>query len=994
MKKIGSNKVWRVLASSFIGLLVVSVSGQQVLKQWGGYINKELGITTTRLVERGDGNVDSVYFKSAFDNHKAVMQNARDVAKEVQAQGTVLMTNKNNALPLAKGAKVTFLGYSSADPAFGGTGSGGVTASEERKTDIIKACTNDNKLDYNATLMNFYKDKIAANYMASKGALTRKGGAKTYGGNFQIPEINPSEFSADVTTSFDTYKDAGIFVLSRVGGEGSDLIKNSAEKGGPKYLELDDNEKAVLTALKNGPFSKRIVLVNTFNTPELDWLDEYNIDACLYIGGTGEVGLDAVTDILVGKTNPSGRLADTYATDSFSSPAMQNFGDYAFKNGDDIKNNDSKKYLVYKEGIYVGYRYYETRYEDQVMNRFKANSSKGAYAGTNWDYSKEVVFPFGHGLSYTTFEQKLTKANVNEGEKTAVLEVKVTNSGNVDGRDVIQIYGQAPYTAGGVEKSAVELVGFLKTDVIKAKESKTYSITVDLNDLASYDSKNHRTYIMDKGDYYFAIGDNAHDALNNILAAKGYSAQTDKAGDTSKVHKWTKGNFNADEYMLSVTNRKVTNQFDDVDLNHFDQDKITYLSRSDWEATWPTSLEEYEAPKNMIEVMDSYYDAQNNPTAYTKGSEDLEGITYGSDPKLSLIQLKGLDRDDPLWDELMEQLTVEELAQSSRQGRLAIPSINLPATTAVDGPAAWTKSTYKEKYDDYSAEAKKTTENMVLYPTETVIASTWSVELAEAVGNSFGEEGLWGGGVGWYGPGANTHRTPYAGRNFEYFSEDGFIAGKLAEAECHGAMKHGVIPYLKHFFLNDQETNRIGVCTFANEQSLREVYLNAYEYAFSTTGKDDPACTGVMGGFNRLGVTWTGHSSNLWKNVMQTEWGFTGNITTDFGQKPQSLMEPQIAYEAGTTMFCTSGANFEKILLERLPKDRKLFELVRSAVKNNLYNFANSLAMNGLTSTTVVEYVAPWYEIALNSIVIGSSVMVAGSAALLAINAFVARKVD
>ena len=995
MKKIGSNKLWRVLASSFIGLLVVSVSGQKVLNVWGGYINKQLGITTTRLVETGDETVDSVYFKSKFSKHTDVMQNARDVAKEVQAQGTVLMTNKNNALPLAKGAKVTFLGYSSVDPAYGGTGSGGVTASEARKTDIVKACANDNKLDLNTTLMDYYKAQLAAKNQSNGTSLSRKAGrgqTAAYGGSFNIPEINPSEFPAEVTSSFDSFKDAGIFVLTRIGGEGSDLIKNSASAGGPKYLALDDKEKAVLQALKDGPFSKRIVLVNTFNTPELDWLDEYNIDACLYIGGTGEVGLDAVTDILVGKTNPSGRLADTYAADSFSSPAMQNFGNFQFSNADDITNNDSKKYLLYQEGIYVGYRYYETRYEDQVLNRFNAKSSKGAFKDTAWDYNKEVVFPFGHGLSYTTFEQKLNRVQIDEGAKKAVVEVKVSNTGSVAGRDVIQIYGQAPYTKGGVEKSAIELVGFHKTELINAGESKTYNVSVDLKDLASYDAKTNKTYIMDKGDYYFAIGNDAHDALNNILAAKGMAASADKEGDTSKVHHWAKGNFNADEYMLSVTNKKITNQFDDVDLNYFDQDKVTYLSRSDWDATWPVTLNDYAAPESMRTKIASYYDAENNPTAYTPGSEDVSGIKVGAEKKYNLVQLKGLERNDPLYDEIIDQLTIEELAQSSRQGRLAIESVNLPATTAVDGPAAWTKSKYKEKYDDYSTEAVKTDESMVLYPTETVIASTWSVELADAVGDSFGEEGLWGGGVGWYGPGANTHRTPYSGRNFEYFSEDGFIAGKLAESECKGAMRHGVIPYLKHFFLNDQETNRIGVCTFANEQSLREIYLNAYEYAFSTTGKDDPACTGVMGAFNRLGVTWTGHSSNLWKNVMQGEWGFTGNVTTDFGQKPQSLMEPQIAYEAGTTMFCTSGANFENILLQRLPKDAKLLQLVKDAVKNNLYNFANSLAMNGLTSTTRIEYVAPWYEIALNSLIIGSSVIVAGSAALLAVNAFLAKK--
>lgn len=322
------------------------------------------------------------------------------------------------------------------------------------------------------------------------------------------------------------------------------------------------------------------------------------------------------------------------------------------------------------------------------------------------------------------------------------------------------------------------------------------------------------------------------------------------------------------------------------------------------------------------------------------------------------------------------------MVEFTKQGRPQIASVNQPETTAVDGPAAWTKSTYVQKYDDYDGEKEKTNESMVLYPTETIVASTWDTELTHKLGLSFGEEGLWGGGVGWYGPGANIHRTPFSGRNFEYFSEDGFISGKLSEAETKGAMKKGVIPYLKHFFLNDQETNRIGVCTFSNEQALREIYLRGFQYAFETTGKDDKACTGVMGAFNRLGVTWTGHDSNLWKEVMEGEWGFTGNVTTDFGQKPQSLMEPQLALEAGTTMFCTSGSNMSAIILEKAPNDLKLLENLREATHRNLYNFANSAAMNGLTSTARVVKVMTWYEAALISLISVSSVLGAVSIGL------------
>lgn len=392
----------------------------------------------------------------------------------------------------------------------------------------------------------------------------------------------------------------------------------------------------------------------------------------------------------------------------------------------------------------------------------------------------------------------------------------------------------------------------------------------------------------------------------------------------------------------------------------------------------------YSAPSAMLKDISDLYDANNNPAAYEKGDSDISGITTGSvATNYNIAMMIGVSYDDESWDDLLDQITIDEMADFTRQGRTAIQSVNQPETTAVDGPAAWTKSTYVEKYDDYSKDAKKTDEAMVLYPTETVIASTWNVDLTYEVGLSFGEEGLWGGGVGWYGPGANIHRTPFSGRNFEYYSEDGFISGKLSEAETKGAMEKGVIPYLKHFFLNDQETNRIGVCTFANEQTLREIYLRGFQYAFETTGEDDKACTGVMGAFNRLGVTWTGHSSNLWKNVMETEWGFTGNITTDFGQKPQSLMEPQLALEAGTTMFCTSGTSMSAIIAERAKTDAKLLENLRNATHRNLYNMANSLAMNGLTSDSKVIDVVTWYEAAIISVISVSTVGALASLGLL-----------
>lgn len=994
MSKVGRPGLWRSLIAVSGVVLTLSIGGSVVTNEWSGYINKYLGISGTKIVDESDGNEDPIHFKSDFNDYKSVMNSARTLAKKVQAEGTVLMTNKNNALPFAKNSKVTFFGYNTVDMALGGTGSGGVSSSADRKIDLVKAC--ENKIDMNKTIYDFYQQK----YDDKVGFVetTGWGGTKL---NFRtvnkVNEISADDFTQEVKNSFDSYNDVAIFVMTRIGGEGSDLnVSNS-------YLSLSDEEKSVLQAIKDGNFKKRIVLVNTFNTPELGWLDDYNIDACLYIGGPGEVGMDAVTDILTGDINPSGHLADTYAYSVMSAPSMQNFGNFVYANADSITNKDSQKYLMYNEGIYVGYRYYETRYEDSVLNQGNATASVGVFnsSANTWNYAQEVQFPFGYGLSYSTFTQKLNSVNVDWANKKATVKVTVNNtSSNYAGKDVVEVYAQAPMTDNGIEKSAIQLCGFAKTNEIQPGKSQEVTIEIDLRDIASYDYQNYKTYIMDEGDYYFAIGNDAHDALNNILALKGknLSDGMTSVGDAGNAVKANKASFDKDEYRLSKTNASITNQFETADINYYTKgtsDEVKYLSRKDWNGTWPKNMTGFSATQKMIEDAASYYsektDGTSSPSAYQKGDSDTSSITYGAEKKYNLAMMIGVDYDDPAWDELLNQLTLDDYYNSTKQGREAIESVGLSATTAVDGPSAWTKSKYITDYkNQYNADKVETTDElMVSYPTETVIAGTWNVPLTYELGKSFGEEGLWGGGVGWYGPAANIHRTPFGGRNFEYFSEDGFISGKLAESEVQGAMSKGTIPYLKHFFGNDQETNRIGVCTFMNEQSIREIYLRSFQYAFETTGENDKSCSGVMGAFNRLGMVWTGHHQGLWKEVMEKEWGFKGNVTTDFGQKQGSLMEPQLAYEAGTTMFCTSGAGFANYLKGiDITKDYKIMSNMREAIHRNLYNFANSAAMNGMTSSSKVVPVRVWYQNALLGLEIGSGIILGLSLLMLGLQLY------
>ncbi len=1007
LTKFGPKVLWRTVCAVSGILLVLSIGGAAVTTEWSGYINGKLGLSSSKVVIDENSTEDPIHFKSVFSKYEDTLENARKVSKDIQREGSVLLTNKNGALPLAKGAKVTVFGYASADPALGGSGSGAGNATD-RKYTLDKACDEGGKLQLNKTLFNYYKEQLAAGNQSKNGQLVRTYGGSGFGAgsvpkDYQAPEIDSSEFPADVTASFAQYNDAAIFFFSRIGGEGADIIKEYASEGAvsKKYLVLTDAEKSVLQTMKEGNFSKRIVIMNTMNTPEMGWLDEYNIDACLHIGGPGEAGLDAVTDILVGITNPSGRVSDTYATDLFSAPAMQNFGNYDFANATEIDRALSRFYVSYNEGIYVGYRYYETRYEDVVLGRGNANTDTGAWASEgNWKYAEEVQFPFGYGISYTTFKQTLDGVDVDWAGKTAKVTVTVENTGNVAGKDVVEIYGQAPYTPGGIEKSAVQLVGFAKTGIIEKGGKETVSYTVDLRDLASYDYKDAKTYVMEKGDYYFAIGSDVHDALNNILAAKGkkVSDGMDAEGDASKAVLKNKPTFDVNEYAYSLTKTKITNHFDDTDVNFYvkgtDQE-VTYLSRNDWKGTWPKPMTNFTAPAQFVKDVNSYYSTEKAPSAYEKGSSDTSSFVKGAEFQYSLVTMKGAAFDDPAWEQILNQLSTKDLLTLSKQGRPGAESVNLPATTAIDGPAGYGAGKYIEDYKTLNdAETKKLTSVACnYYPAEVVVADTWNVDLAKAMGEAVGEEGLWGGGVGWYGPAANIHRTPFSGRNFEYYSEDGFLSGVMAEGVCHGANSKGIIVYVKHCVLNDMELHREGLITFANEQAIREIYLKSFQAPCESTGEDDPCTTGVMGAFNLLGAKWSGHHEGLWRKVLRGEWGYTGNITTDFGQTPNGYMEPQLAYEAGTTMFCTSGDSFVEYLTDLIENDAKLYANMREASHYILYNFANSAAMNGLTSNARIVHVRVWYENALLAAEIITGIVFGASAIIVALQTF-AKKED
>ncbi|WP_163232646.1 glycoside hydrolase family 3 protein [Bifidobacterium aerophilum] len=904
-------------------------------------ISNSIGGTLYKTVETGDAEPIS----NGKDNGMSLSdwkQEADELVQEVAGEGIVMLKNDASTLPLAKGSKVTLFGRSSVDLVYGGTGAGGIDTT--KAVNLKDAMETDGMFDVNDTMWDFYKTYDGKDgYIRSNGSYF---GTKPE--DLYVAEPPVSEYTDAVRQSYGDYSDAAVVVFSRVGGEGSDMPTGDFGDG-TKYLSLQPQEKAVLKEIKDsGKFSKIIALINTSNAMELSWVDqqEYGVNACLWVGGVGQSGARSIAKVLDGEINPSGRLVDTYATDSMSSPAMQNFGDYTFSNADDIvkqvgEANNGTKYVVYREGIYVGYRYYETRYADSVLdpNGTNASSSAGAFAADTWKYDDEVTYPFGYGLSYGAddgdpYDEQLVSAKVDDSGVTAT--IKVTNTGTAAGKDVVQLYAQQPYTKGGLEKSAVQLIGFDKTDVLQPGESTEVTITSDRKNFATYDSDDTQAYVLDAGEYLFAVGDSAHDALNNMLAKQGKTVADgmDAAGDADQAAVWN----NAERVVMDTaySGEKLSNKFEAAGLEHYGK-KTGYLTRADW-TTFPESYTDLEATDEMISDI-------NAAGTYEPENSDESPVVTGAKNDKTIAQMAGLDFDDPEWDKILDQLTVDEmLTLVMRSAKTAIPSIAYPAVQLTDGPQGNNNRKYVE--DGTSATG---------FCAETVSAATFNRDLLKRIGDAKGEDWIRTDTIGSYSPAVNTHRTPYAGRNYEYYAEDGYLAGEMGYEEVVAMQARGLITTIKHFVLNDQETNRIGVCTFANEQSIREIYLKAFEKAF-TEGK----ANGTMGAFNRIGARWSGAYEPLMRGVVRGEWGSTAIIDTDIAINT-SEQSVQAGLVAGTTMWATSQAGFYQHASEIIGKDAKMIRNLREASHYVLYNLANSNAVNGLTTMTRVYKTTPYW---------------------------------
>lgn len=1002
MKK-KSLQVWRGLLTIFLSLSLALTSLSTVADTWRSVVDAALGTSSIKTTN------DSKY-KSKYSTSDELVKEHEDIGERVGEEGTVLLKNQNDTLPLkGEKLKVTLFGMGSAYPFMGGMmGSTSSPASNDLVTSLKQK-----GFDVNPTMLDIYQKLGSIVTGESQGF---QGKMPVYGNrpaNFKTP-YEPSEpalsvytqsadqggggATANYTDSFKDYHDAAIVVFSRPGSEGSDFYPGSKGIDEQKYgtkdaLGLSTNEKEVLKLAEQN-FDKVIVMINSGSTMELnDLKNDDKISALMYIGFPGAYGFLGIADILNGKANPSGHLSDTYAVDPGKAPASQNFGKIQLSDLSAITAPDSLMgklaatsplgsfggdpsmaadyYLIEAEGIYTGYKYYETRYFDSLSGNGNASGAAGASNGaTAWKYENEVTYPFGYGMSYTTFEQKLDKVDVNMSSKTVTATVTVKNTGKVAGKSVAQLYVQTPYTdydkEHHVEKAAVNFIGMEKTKSLDPGAEQQVKITVDMKYLPSWDSTakgGKGGYILDGGDYYFAIGSDAHAAVDNVLAAQG---NKDAKGDATSVSKQEIGKAGVvDEttFAKSENGTEVVNQLQNADINYYKPGYATYLSRSDWQGTFPKTYDDLtiggdkqdEWVKNLSNEVYKISD---------KDTVKLEG-TKGN---LKLSDLAGNDNiNDQKWTDLVNQIPTDTVfAKIIKGGNQsdAIPEIGSPIVYQNDGPNGFGSqlSTRGLNKDD-----KNASYYMGTMATEVTLACTFNKDLLLEYGELLGNDGLWSGNWSIWGAAINIHRSPYNGRNFEYYSEDPMLSNYMSSATVKGALNYGVIIGPKHFAFNDQETQRAGVAPYMTEQKAREGDLRAFEGAM-----EDAGALGVMSSFSRIGATPVNGSVPLLKNILRGEWGFKGLISTDMVVN-KGYFRPEMCIASGITMLADFSTDetmkqvtesWPYITTDRILKDATLAADARENLKYQLYAFAHSAAQNVAT-----ERITPWWEALLKDLI-------------------------
>lgn len=972
-------------------LTTLSVGVTAIAGEWSSKVNDYLGTQSYTFVSTAEGEQDTTYFKSDYDTAEELIEAREALIRQTVGEGAVLLKNENSALPLAQGSKITLLGTSSVHPCYSST-TGGASFDEALATKLFDACT-EVGLVCNPVMNDFYEELGSEK---SQTGVNNWTGEAIYDYTWKnrldaLAEIPLEMYPADAADSYAQYNDAAVVVFSRMTGEGSDFSQEPlpTDKGGDgvhNILQLSDTERAVLEEAKAN-FDKVIVFINTDNMIEIDELkNDPQVSAILWSGAVGNVGMYGIADILCGNVSPSGRLADTIAVSNTNNPAAINSGSFTF-DSNALEGDYYTHYVVYAENIYVGYKYYETRYEDLVLGQGGADSTVGSLTGNAWNYDDEVSYGFGSGLSYTTFAVTLDDVSMDIPSRSGTATVTVTNTGSVAGKYPVQIYAQSPYTdydkQNKVEKASVQLLGYDKTGLLEPGASETVTVDLNLRYLASYDYTNAKTYILDAGSYYIATGNGAHEALNNILAAKGKTTADGMTadGDAALVKEWVVETLT--EIPESESGYEVTNQFDDCDLNYWLPDTVTYLSRADWAATFPKAYTGIVPSDEMVTRLQTNLDTDASYVQDT--SITLDGLVTDADTNYTLMMLWDVrqDYDNEMWDKLLDQMSFEDYCYCIYTLYPSVESIAMPSNNNTDGPnglnAGFNTDPTKAYYiDEATASEELLAYRCNTYPSGTTRTATYSHEIGEATGRMMGNDGLWTNKGGQTGPGANLHRTAFGGRNNEYCSEDSVLTSLHAADEVAQMTEMGLGASPKHFAFNDQETYRQGLACFFNEQSARELNLRAFESPYV----DGKPIYG-MSSFSRIGLEPSNSCKALLTTVLRDEWGWKGFTMTDMAQDYMPVVASIIA---GTDQWCafSSDKYLPYLNEESLKANPELAWACREAAHRVMYMTLNSNAVNGLSSDMEVVQIRTWWQNALLGIDIALGVLtLAGLAAYL-----------
>ena len=998
-KKNSGRRVWRGVTTATASLLALSVCASTVVDGFRTDIDKFLGTKSTKLVTEETDGVDLYTFKSDYTSTSDLLHGIQDVGERMSEEGSVLLKN-NGALPLTKDEtqKITLLGFSSYYPVQGGDMGSSLsenTGTDADTVDMVQAFKAKG-FGLNQTVADMYK----ALQPTFKSEVQSWGGTIEYNhitapsttGVFSSKEPSQAALDGQNAAWKDSMNDNNVMIvtIARSASENGTYMPGTAGVDPTQNLNqtdplgLSDDERDLIQAAVDAKASnggKVIVLLNNASAMEVQEIqDNAGVDAILQVGLPGGYGFYGVADILSGEVNPSGHLTDTYAAKNANSPAAQNFGDLQWTNANpDIQMNDA---IVEAENIYIGYKYYETRYFDTVMNQGNASSTVGSSTGSAWNYDDEVTYPFGYGLSYTTFTQTLDDLSVDLNNETVTAKVTVTNTGSVAGKDVVQLYVSLPYTdydkEHGVEKAAVQLLDYGKTAELAPGASETVTITADMQNMASWDSTADNAagtkgcYILDAGDYYFTIGNGAHEAVQNVLAAEGQ----DVGGDADKAKSWNLGSQDTTAFATTKNGTAVENQLADMDVNYWMPGTATYLTRSDWEGTFPKTYKDLTATDEMIDILD-------NDIYEINANGDPSTVTFGADNGLTLADLKGVsDFNDQRWDMLMDEITLEECMIRTAFGGTStkvIESIMSPEAIQNDGPNgiySYPLGQYAntDKASDDPCAVDANDPNLAYkfgtMVNETVIAQTFNKDLAADYGRVIGNYSLWANTAIFWGIGTNLHRLPYNARNHEYYSEDAVLTAGQGTAYAAAAMEYGVIIAPKHLAFNDTEINRTGVSVFMTEQQARENELRG------TQGIVENAhVLGVMTAYNRVGITQDNAHTGLTKNILRNEWGFQGLISEDFIQNANYVVLKEAVLN-GVTMSCNTGDNTMAAVSEKYPywtveavsQDTTMMTALKQAMKYQNYALANSNAMDGMASNTKLVSVRTWYDNALTAV--------------------------